>query len=162
MMTYKKLVIVFIAFFVIIAGILALLNDKKILKSQYARCNQLILQGDQFALNKNYKKASEKYRLALTIDPKNSGLWSKFIASERKLIKLQVKEEILEQFKEQIRDKLQQQVKQQHDESSLQTEKKFKSTPAETSHPTEQPIKINPPADESGHQGAVILDDEGC
>ncbi len=160
-MTYKKLVIVFIAFFLIIAGILALLNDKKILKGQYARSNQLTLQGDQLVLNKNYTKASEKYRLALTIDPKNSKLWSKFIASERKLIVLQLKGKIQEQLKQQIKNQLQQQMKQQSGESSLQTEKKLQSTPA-PSPPVEQPVNINPPADESEHQGAVIIDDEGC
>ena len=156
-MTYKKLVIVFIAFFLIIAGILALLNDKKILKGQYARSNQLILQGDQLVLNKNYTKASKKYRLALTIDPKNSKLWSKFIASERELITLQLKGKIQEQLKQQIKT----QIQQQSGESSLQTGKKFQLTPA-PSPPPERPVKINPPVDESGHQGAVIIDDEGC
>jgi len=94
-------------------------------------------------------------------DPKNSKLWSKFIASERELITLQLKGKIQEQLKRQIKNQVQQQIKQGSGGSSLQTGKNFQSAPA-PSPPAEQPVKINPPADESGHQGAVIIDDEGC
>ncbi len=101
-MEYKRVTFAVIIVALILAGSLATLDNKKILSGQYQRYTNLVQQADRFFSNRNYAEASNTYRQALTIDPRDARLWAKFEKSQRKTFARQVQNNVPESVPQNI------------------------------------------------------------
>ncbi len=83
-MIYKRITIILILLALVLAGSLALLKNKTILSAQYKRCAKLGAEADKLLSTGHYALATQKYRQALMIDPRNQKLWHKLAEALKK------------------------------------------------------------------------------
>ena len=82
-MEYKRVALLLVILALLMAGVLATLGDKTILRAQYRHYSQLVRQADQLYKGKQYQQAATTYRQALIIDPRDQKIWAKYTASTR-------------------------------------------------------------------------------